>query len=300
MTGTTTLTAPDLTNEQIVLRIRAGDDTHGNLILMLIEKNRGFCYMTARNFIRAGLIEAEELPTYSFFAISRSIKYWNSKCEYAFLTILGKQLMDELLSAVNHDRIAPMPENARDRFNRFCRFKSDYERQHGKPPDDKLILEALRITPTQLGRLRQAEQIQSAWRLDAPALEDDEEGETMLDIIEDPHAAPIDESVTDFCYRSQLRETIEKSLASLPAEQAAAIRSKFFENGTADNRSVRKGLNTLMTEKRLASFLIYENEFSHTGETFFRNAGESSPEHLICRYGIKPKPRSRKGEPCTE
>ena len=293
---TATLTEPEMSNEQIVLRIRAGDDTHGNLILMLIKKNRGFCYMTARNFIRAGLIEAAELPTYSFFAISRTIQYWDSECGYAFLTILGKQLMDELLSAVNHDRIAPMPENARDRYNRYSKFRSDYERQYGQEPDDKLILEALRITPTQLGRFRQAEQIQSAWRLDAPALEDDEEGETMLDLVEDPSAMPVDESAVNGYYQAALREAIETSLATLPTDQSQAIRSKFFENGTADNRSVRKGLNTLMTEKRLASFLIYENEFSHTGETFFRNAGESSPERLICRYGIKPKPRSRKGE----
>ena len=293
---TATLTAPEMSNEQIVLRIRAGDDTHGDLILMLIKKNKGFCYMTARNFIRAGLIEVEELPTYSFFAISRTVQYWDSECGYAFLTILGKQLMDELLSAVNHDRVAPMPENARDRYNRYCKLKAEYTRRTGQEPDDKLILEALRITPTQLGRLRQAEQIQSAWRLDAPALEDDEEGETMLDLVEDPSAMPVDMVATDSCYQSQLQAALLEALDRLPENQSRAIRSKFFENGTADNRSVRKGLNTLMTEKRLASFLIYENEFSHTGETFFRNAGESSPERLICRYGIKPKPRSRKGE----
>lgn len=292
---TATLTAPEMSNEQIAIRIKNGMDSYGELTLLLIQRNKGFITLKSRPFVSRGLIERDEVLSLAFLATDDAIRYWDID-KGAYLPVFALRLVHELLSAVNSSRNAPMPINASDLFNRFCRFKAEYTRRTGQEPDDSVILKTLRIKSTQLETLRQTERIQLAMRLDAVVETEDDTADSMIDLIEDPSAMPVDESAVNGCYQAALREAIEKSLASLPAEQAAAIRSKFFENGTADNRSVRKGLNTLMTEKRLASFLAYENEFSHTGETFFRNAGESSPERLICRYGIKPKPRSRKGE----
>ena len=278
-----------LSNEELCRLIKAGADQHGELILRLMRQNAGLTFKLAKPFV----IAKDEIISICFFAACRACNYWDEG-QGSFNQIFGWCLIREILCSKNGDS-AVSQFNINEAVWKYQTWCSDYVRQHDKSPTDAEIMKGLKISKERLQAIRQAISIENATRLSAPIETSDGEGGELGDFIPDESAMPVDMVATDSCYQSQLQAALSEALDHLPENQSRAIRSRYFEDGAADTKTIHNGLTALSKERQLAGFLD-ENFFSGNGLAIFQHSWTSGPERMIVRHGTKPR---RKGETCT-
>ena len=99
--------------------------------------------------------------------------------------------------------------------------------------------------------------LQSAISLETP-LEDSNEELTVADTVPDPAAELAFDEVSEADMVCRLHDVLENALATLPQEQADALRTKYYEERPADARACQKGLRALRhpnISKELKDFL---------------------------------------------
>ena len=101
------------------------------------------------------------------------------------------------------------------------------------------------------------EPIDCAVSLETP-LTDEENGDVLGDLIIDPAAELAFDDVAAADMAQRLHGALENALATLPQEQADALRTKYYEERPADARACQKGLRALRhpnISKELKDFL---------------------------------------------
>lgn len=250
------------TNEQIVQMIQDGEDAHGELMLQLLQKNKGFCFQVARPFLIARSIESEELQSISFIALCAAVDYFQTDAGASFLYVLKPFLLRELILASNCSAPVGLPVNLRTMLSKYKRFCSQYQTVHGCEPSDKAVLAELRITEKELKNLKIAERSQlqpvslNAYITDNTA--DSEDGEAcLLDALPDNNA-----DTADAALQHDLCAAIRNAVTSLPDQERKAVEDKFFYNSTVtDAKSLRSGMQRLRTPaaaNKLRSYIYSE------------------------------------------
>ena len=100
--------------------------------------------------------------------------------------------------------------------------------------------------------------LQSALSIDAPLTDNEGDPFTLADVTEDPAAEAAIQSVEERDRMQRLHDALENALATLPQEQADALRTKYYEERPADARACQKGLRALRhpnISKELKDFL---------------------------------------------
>ena len=101
------------------------------------------------------------------------------------------------------------------------------------------------------------EPIDSAVSLETP-LTDEENADVLGDLIIDTAAEKAIDAVAEADMAQRLHGALENALATLPQEQADALRTKYYEERPADARACQKGLRALRhpnIAKELKDFL---------------------------------------------
>ena len=99
--------------------------------------------------------------------------------------------------------------------------------------------------------------LQYAISLETP-LEDSNEELTVADTVPDPAAELAFDEVSEADMAQRLHGALENALATLPQEQADALRTKYYEERPADAMACQKGLRALRhpnISKELRGFL---------------------------------------------
>ena len=86
--------------------------------------------------------------------------------------------------------------------------------------------------------------LQYAISLETP-LEDSNEELTVADTVPDPAAELAFDEVSEADMAYRLHDALENALATLPQEQADALRTKYYEERPADAKACQKGLRAL-------------------------------------------------------
>lgn len=87
--------------------------------------------------------------------------------------------------------------------------------------------------------------LQSALSIDAPLTDNEGDPFTLADVTEDPAAEAAIQSVEERDRMQRLHDALENALATLPQEQADALRKKYYEERPADAKACQKGLRAL-------------------------------------------------------
>ena len=131
--------------------------------------------------------------------------------------------------------------------------------------------------------------------LDAP-LGDEQDGDTLLDFQEDP--ADQIEDAERRIWLEQLRETMNKAISSLPEEQQAVLKCRYWKdltreetsavlgfNGTQAQLYERKALNKLARDKYRNGLSQFVEErtayYTHVGVNKFNSTHTSAVEKIV-------------------
>jgi len=271
------------TNEQIVIDIQVNGDPHGEKMLYLMKRNKGFCFKVCLPFINSGQIEPEEVKSISFLALSDVVNRHKPDENISFLTLLKYTLLREIIETIDGYAMFSLPSNLRSTLNRYKHFCSEYVTHHGEPPPDAAILKELRISQNTLSLLKIAERSQQApISLDEPmhGTGVDTEGDDLLliDALPDTKTPSTEQTVID----GLLRKTLLEEISALPDEERKAVEGKYLHKISTDEKAVRRGIAILGKSSQLRAF-ANDNLFAGTGFSNFSRTWASQPEKAVIR-----------------
>ena len=281
-----------MTNEQLVIRIRAGLDVADNM-LQLWEQNRGFIATIAKKF--CGYCEFDDLMQEGYLGLCRAVDAYDPDEGVSFINYAAcwlRQNMQRYLMNCGCNVRIPIHANVRAR--KYLKLCAAYEAKYGRKPTDRELERALGVSWNVLQDVKKTAAMLQIGSLDVPAGES--EDASLYDIL--PGQEDVEEAVTDRIQAEELRETLWTTVDELPEHQSEVLRMRYLGDQTFKKISEQAGRGYQRTvqihnealrqlrrpryRKKLEPFLdgeIYSSGLKGNGVGQFNRTWTSSTEY---------------------
>lgn len=213
-----------MTNEQLVARIQAGEDT-GNSMALLYDQVKDFIRSVAWQYRDTG--EMDDLMQEGYLALYPAIDNYNPAACCQFLTYAGywiRQGMQRYLQ--NNGHCVRIPVHCLEQVQKMKKFQGDFAKQHGREPSSAEIARFMWLTLEQVRALQENACMANLRSLDAPVVgADGTEDATVGDLV--AAAGNQEEDILDRMEKESLCCTLWSCVDSLPEIQAEVIRSRY-------------------------------------------------------------------------
>ena len=213
-----------MTNEQLVARIRAGENVGENMA-QLYEQVKRFIHAVAWRYRDSGMVE--DLEQEGFLALYDAVDGYDGAQGVRFLTYAEywiRQRISRYLQANGSSLRLPM--HCREKLLRYKRLCSSFQLEHGREPSEREIARLMGLTLEQVREIRGNVCMARVGSLDAPVKGlDGGEDTTVGDLVAAP-ADPTGEAV-DRVQSAQLCAVLWECVDSLPGQQPAVIRQRY-------------------------------------------------------------------------
>ena len=217
-----------MTNEQLVIRIKAGIDVGENMSLLYEQMKDFISYMVRR--CGRGYEDAEDLEQEGFLALYDAVDGFDPDKGFCFITYASRwirQRISRYIAGTAHS--IRLPVYALEHVKQYQKVVREYQRDHGRKP---LIGEISAQMGLSIDQVRQIIKDAAAVKmasLDSPIGEDGEN--TLQDML--PGSDNIEECVCDQVELEQLQAAVWSVVDSLPGECPQVIRLRYQQGLTA-------------------------------------------------------------------
>lgn len=288
----------ELTNEQLVIRIKAGEDVAGNMEHLYTQVQR-FIHAVAWKYRDSG--ELEDLEQEGYLALYPAIDGYDPAQGVKFLTYAEyhiKQRMRRYLQM--NGSCLRLPVHCLEKVQQYKRFRSSYQQEYGREPSDREAAAFMGLTLGQIEDIRENACIARLGSLDSPVKGiDGGEDTTIGDMM--ASAEDMEGDALERIQQEQLKAELWDCVNSLPGQQPAVLKMRFQENMTlgaigqeyeTTPEAVRQIHNKALRElrkskyaKRLRPFLpdderIYSMAITGNGMGKFNRTWTSSTERV--------------------
>lgn len=285
-----------MTNEQLCLRIQAGEDVGKNMF-SLYEQNKGLIYSIAKKYSMYG--ELEDLTQEGYIALDAAAYSYDPEAGAAFSTYAMKYIKGHLLKYLRKDT-APLhiPEYMQENARKYLAFVDQWQKIRGRRPRDREAVEYMEITPAQLKRIKEAITAARPDSLERPVSYD--EDVSLSECVADDRNDF--EGVEDRTDGERLQAALWGVVDDLPGQQPQILRLVYINQMTrqqaaaaigAEPAAVRvqeqKALRTLRHPARMKKYLycldgyIYGSALRGNGVGRFNDTWTSSTERTALR-----------------
>lgn len=287
-----------MSNEQLVVRIKAGEDVAGNMERL---------YTQVKKFIHAiawgyrGIGEVEDLEQEGYLALYPAIDGYDPDYGVKFLTYAESWIRQRMIRyARNNGSSLRLPVHCLEDMQRYGRFVSAFAAAHGREPSDAETRFYLGFTTEEVREIQENIRKSRLKSLDSPVTGlDGGEDATVGDLVasdEDPEGDAL-----DMLQQEELRRELWDCVDSLPGRQPDVLRMRYQENMTLSkigrecgmtSERIRQIYATALKElrkprnsKRLRPFLpeagqIYSAALVGNGVSRFNHTWTSSTERV--------------------
>lgn len=215
-----------ISNEQLVARIKAGIDEAENM-LELWQQNKGFIYKMAMKF--QGYAEIEDLLQEGYLGLCEAVRHYKHG-DALFITYAAfwiKQFMQRYIyDCCSNIRV---PVYARDEIQRYKKIVSEFRKWYGKEPTDREMRAFLGVSCEKLDIIKQ-----NALTVKTRSLSEPIGGEDENILLSDTIAADQDmeEDIIKRLDTATMQESLWKVVDSLDNDMAAVIRRRYQDKMT--------------------------------------------------------------------
>lgn len=210
--------------EQLVSRIRAGEDTEKNMAL-LYDQVKNFIRSIAWQYRETG--EFEDLLQEGYLALYPAIENYNPAAGCKFLTYAEhwiRQKMRRYLQNSGHCLRVPVP--CLEQIQKMKKFQSNFVKQYGREPTETEIGGFMRLTLEQVKILQENACMTILGSLDAPITgKDGTEDTTAGELV--AAGGNLEEDILNRMEKESLCRTLWGCVDSLPGIQPEVIRSRY-------------------------------------------------------------------------
>lgn len=232
-----------MSNEELVIRIKAGDDTADNM-LQLYNQVKAFIHTIAWHF--RGYEDIEDLEQEGYLALYAAIDGYDPDQGVKFLTYASwhfRQRMQRYITDKGSCLRLSVGRNEKvQQYKQFCsRFKMEY----GREPTDREAAYYLEQSLEQIENIKAAAAISRLGSLDSPIKGmDGGEDTTVGDLVADPEIP--EDAVIDRIQHEQLKAVLWDCVDRLDGRQPDIIRKRYIENQTRQEIANNYGVTNEM------------------------------------------------------
>lgn len=213
-----------MTNEQLVLRIQAGENEAENM-LELWQQNKGFIYKMAIKY--KGYAEIEDLLQESYFGLHEAVQHYDSTMKVPFVNYAAFWIRQTVGRYIKGNGCVRIPEHVQNLQRKIKKMESQWLSQFGRKPTEWEICRYLGIDLESLKQARKDAKMSKIGSLNVPVGEDGDA--TLYELV--PGNNDMDE-VLEQVQQEQLQTVIWSVVDSLPDKQPDIIRMRYQDNKT--------------------------------------------------------------------
>ena len=287
-------------NEQMVARIRAGEDEAGNM-LRLWQQNKGFIGMMARRY-SAGA-EMEDLEQEGYIGLCEAVQHYDPDRGMSFISYAAFWIKRRMRVCADNSRAVHLSFNAGDEVRQYQKIMRQYRQEYGCDPSDRELCGFLYVSREKLDQIRKAAQMGQVRSLDEPL-------QGMDGDISIGHTVPSGEDMEEDIIREIDKERMEREIwlavDDLPGNLPAALRLRYKDGLTLEKTGQALGVNRerarqieskamriLRQPHRCRTFRAYFEEYlsaapiHHVGVRRFHEMWTSEVEQEALRWAEK-------------
>lgn len=167
----------DMTNEEIVQKIKQGEDVQSNLQL-LFEQNRKFLWKTVKKY--EGIMEHDDLMQEAFLGLWKAVDKYDESQGVLFLTYAGHWIFQVVSRYVQDNAYTiRVPVHMHSVIFKYNEYVRQYVNKYGKEPTSDEVKSALKINGEQYMSIIRTFQQTKMTCLDEPVLNDGDGNETV-------------------------------------------------------------------------------------------------------------------------
>ena len=288
-----------MTNEQLAVRIRAGENVGDNMAI-LYDQVKDFIHAMAYKYHGQG--ELEDLEQEGFLALYDAIDHYEADQGVKFLTYASHWIRQRMQKYIQNTgsplRLSAGRQKAIRKYRKFC---TEFQTEQGRKPTEAELCRSLWLTLEQLREIQYDACMTAVKSLDAPIKGAEGEEDTTLGELAASATDPCEE-LLDRLEQEELCSILWQCVDGLPGKQPDVIRSRYKDNMTMKQcgqfcgiseaevrkqqlkalRSLRSGENA----KKLRPFLpgdawIYSGALIGNGVDHFNQTWTSSTERVV-------------------
>lgn len=136
-----------MTNEQVIVRIKAGIDVAGNTLL-LWKNNKGLIHNIAYKY--AAFAEIEDLKQEGFIGLCDAVEHYKPEEGVLFMTYAGYWIHQKISRYAKANNVIRIPEGAGTLLSQYKKMKAQWKMEIGREPSDSEIKAYLGLSWEQL------------------------------------------------------------------------------------------------------------------------------------------------------
>lgn len=285
-----------MTNEQLVIRIKAGIDVAGNM-LKLWQQNRGFIHKIVNQY--KVFAEEEDLEQEGYLGLSEAVNHYNPDEGVTFLHYASYWIKQHIVRHIKSNGTVRLPEHIQERIRKYNRIVQKWQQDYHRSPSDEEICYFYGVSEKMLDKVHKARVMAQIGSLDVPVGEETEN--TLYDLLPSPTDST--EQSIEKIQAEQLRAILWSMVEELPGNEPEIIRKRYREELTfkeigqqlgisveAVRQWEKKGLRELRKPSKariLREFLedgwIYNSALHGNGISSFNRTWTSSTERAALK-----------------
>jgi len=285
-----------MTNEELVEKIRSGENPAANMTTLWTQNNKLIRKIVGRYH---GLAEPDDLMQEAYLGLhSAAVNYAQDRG--SFISFAVPVVRGYLLRYVENSGKIRIPNHLHQRIRAYNNAWNTLAQEHGREPTDGEIRAFMGLSVKEYASLLKSLQMRNLESLDAPLLSDDDGEMTLADTVPGGPDPAVDAG--DQIYNEEVRTGLWSIVDELPHEEAAAIRQRYqdgLEYGQiAENLNITyhqardaqvSGIRNLRKperRKRIQRLLperIASMPYHGTGLTSFRRSWTSATERTALK-----------------
>lgn len=213
-----------MTNEQLVARIKAGEDVDRNM-LQLYEQVRRFIHAIAWKYRESG--ELEDLEQEGYLALYPAIDGYDPDQGAKFLTYAEYYIRQRMTRYLQQNGSAlRIPAGQDERIRKYKRFCNSFQLEHGRKPSDRETAALMGLTLEQVRDIQETACMTALASLDSPVTGiDGGEGTTVGDLVSS--SEDLEGDVLERLDHERLCSVLWDCVDSLEGQQPDVLRQRY-------------------------------------------------------------------------
>lgn len=226
-----------MTNEQLVLRIQAGENEAENM-LELWQQNKGFIYKMAIKY--KGYAEIEDLLQEGYIGLCYAVQHYNADQYSSFIHYAAFWIKQVMLRYIdNCCSVVRIPVNARNEILQYKKIHSEYRKWYGKEPTDREMRAFLGVSIEKLESIKKNALAVTVRSLDEPIGGEDEDILLSDTLSSDQE---LEEDIIKRLDTAAMTEALWSAVDELPDNMPEVLRHRYQDNMTRNEVGQQLGI----------------------------------------------------------
>lgn len=215
-----------MSNEQLVARICAGENTADNM-LQLWKQNKGFIAMIAKKYLQYA--EMEELEQEGYIALCNAVQGYKHEQGMSFINYAAFYMHRQFERCANNNRSVPLPFWASGNLYKYKKIYAQFLKAYQRKPTDREMQNFLGVNNGTFASIKSALYSSNTESIEKPVA-GEEEGLTLGDMIASP--TNIEEDCIERLDREAMGRELWIAVDQLPGDCPEVIRKRYKERFT--------------------------------------------------------------------